>query len=57
VRQAVTYRDIEIAPFLVRVRTLPRARGARTISLAGPISVPISNLTRKIALAAVQQDT
>ncbi|HVS74972.1 MAG TPA: A/G-specific adenine glycosylase [Candidatus Acidoferrales bacterium] len=55
VRQAVTYRDIEIAPFLVRVRALPRARGAHAIPLDGPISVPVSNLTRKIALAAVAQ--
>jgi A/G-specific adenine glycosylase len=55
VRQAVTYRDIEIAPFLVRVKALPRARGACVIPLDGPISVPVSNLTRKIALAAVEQ--
>ncbi len=52
VRHAVTYREITIAPFLVRVKRLPRTRGARALLLSELHTLPVSNLTRKIARAA-----
>jgi A/G-specific adenine glycosylase len=52
-RHAVTYRDIRVFPFLVRVARLPRLAGARAVQLRGLGDLPISSLTRKIAAAAV----
>jgi A/G-specific adenine glycosylase len=52
VRQAVTNHDVNVTPCLVKVKRLPRAHGARAVLLSAPIPVPVSNLTRKIALAA-----
>ena len=51
VRHAVTYREIAIAPFLVRVKRLPRPRGGRALRLSELHTLPVSNLTRKIARA------
>ncbi len=53
VRHAVTYREITIHPFLVRVKHLPRVRGARALPLREMHAVPVSNLTRKIARTAL----
>jgi A/G-specific adenine glycosylase len=53
VRHTVTYRKIQVLPFRFRVRSLPRISGARRIPLAEVLSLPISNLTRKIARAAM----
>jgi len=53
VRHTVTYRRIEVSPFLVRVRTLPPAGGSKTIELNAVLRQPISNLTRKVARAAL----
>lgn len=52
VKHSVTYRSIQVAAFRVRVTDLPRAPGSRTLLLQALSSLPISNLTRKIARAA-----
>jgi A/G-specific adenine glycosylase len=52
-RHTVTFRRIELAPFLVRVKKLPAIAGARTPRLSGIERLPISNATRKIAAAAL----
>jgi A/G-specific adenine glycosylase len=53
-RHTVTYRDITLFPFRVPVAKLPRISGAKMISLAELSSLPVSNLTRKVARAALQ---
>ena len=55
VRHAVTYRNVTVLPFRVAVAKLPRISGAKTIRLEELSTVPISNLTRKIARAALAQ--
>jgi A/G-specific adenine glycosylase len=55
-RHCVTYRDIALLPFRVLVPKLPRLSGAKLISLsllASPSSLAVSNLTRKVARAAL----
>lgn len=49
VSHTVTYRRITMSAFVVFVTTLPRMRGAKTVSLDQALVMPISNLTRKIA--------
>jgi A/G-specific adenine glycosylase len=56
VRHAVTYRDIVLLPFRVLVTKLPRIPAAKRISLpelASLSSLAVSNLTRKVARAAL----
>ena len=53
-RHAVTFREISLAPFLVRVDRLPEVVGAKTPFLAELDRVPISSATRKIAAAALR---
>ena len=53
VRHAVTYRAITLLPFLINVRKLPRVPGARKVPLDNIFSLPVSNLTRKVARAAL----
>jgi len=53
VRHAVTYRAITLLPFLINVKKLPRVPGARQIPLGDISSLPVSNLTRKVARAAL----
>jgi A/G-specific adenine glycosylase len=56
VRHAVTYRDVVLLPFRVLVTKLPRIHHAKRISLselASLSSLAISNLTRKVARAAL----
>jgi A/G-specific adenine glycosylase len=53
VRHAVTYRDITILPFRINVKTLPRIKGARQVPLHDISILPVSNLTRKVAHAAL----
>jgi A/G-specific adenine glycosylase len=53
VRHAVTYRAITLFPFLVKIPKLPRIAGARVLPLADLGSVPVSNLTRKVARSAL----
>jgi A/G-specific adenine glycosylase len=54
VRHTVTYRKIEVVPFLVRIKTLPTVSGAKAMQLDTILQEPISNLTRKVARAAVK---
>jgi A/G-specific adenine glycosylase len=52
-RHAVTYRAITLLPFLIEVKTLPRVSGAKRVPLTDISSLPVSNLTRKVAHAAL----
>jgi A/G-specific adenine glycosylase len=54
IRHAVTYRAISLLPFRVEFTKLPRVAGARIILLKDFSSVPVSNLTRKVARAALE---
>jgi A/G-specific adenine glycosylase len=54
VRHAVTYRAITLLPFLIGVKKLPRVPGAKQVPLNDISSLPISNLTRKVARAALE---
>jgi A/G-specific adenine glycosylase len=53
VRHAVTYRDIILLPFRVDVKKLPDVPGAKRVALAGVSGLTVSNLTRKVARAAL----
>jgi hypothetical protein len=53
IRHAVTYRSISLLPFLVKFKKLPRVKGAKIILLKDFSSLPVSNLTRKVARAAL----
>ena len=60
VRHAVTYRAITIKPFHIRVKNLPRIKGAERVPLHEVSVLPVSNLTRKVAravFAAANADT
>jgi A/G-specific adenine glycosylase len=54
VRHAVTYRSITLQPFRINLKKLPQLPGAKVLPLSDLSSVPISNLTRKIARAALE---
>ncbi len=53
VRHAVTYRSITVLPFRLNIQKLPKLSGARAFPLADLSAVAISNLTRKVARAAL----
>jgi A/G-specific adenine glycosylase len=53
VRHAVTYRAITLLPFLIDVKKLPRVPRAKKVPLSDISSLPVSNLTRKVARAAL----
>jgi hypothetical protein len=53
VRHAVTYRAVTLLPFVIRVKKLPRILGAKQVPLGDLSSLPVSNLTRKAARAAL----
>jgi hypothetical protein len=55
-RHTVTFRNIRLEPYLVRVPRLPRATEARIVALTQIRRLPISNATRKIADAAIADD-
>ncbi len=57
VRHAVTYRNVTVFPFRVAVAKLPRFQGSRSIPLEEFSTLPVSNLTRKIARAALLEAT
>jgi A/G-specific adenine glycosylase len=57
VRHAVTYRNVTVLPFRIAVAKIPRIQGARSILLTDFSAVPVSNLTRKIARAALSEAT
>ena len=54
VRHAVTYRAITVLPFVIDVKNLPRISGAKQVPLNDISDLPISNLTRKVARAALE---
>ena len=53
IRHAVTYRAITVLPYVIDVRNLPRIAGAKQVPLHNISGLPISNLTRKVARAAL----
>jgi len=53
VRHAVTYRAITLFPFLINVKKLPRILAAKQVPLGDITNLPVSNLTRKAARAAL----
>jgi len=53
VRHTVTYRSITVEPFRITVRKLPRIKGAERVPLGEITVLPVSNLTRKVARAAL----
>jgi A/G-specific adenine glycosylase len=55
VRHTVTYRTISIAAYLIHAKQLPKISGAQHLPLDEIQSLPISNLTRKIARAALKR--
>jgi A/G-specific adenine glycosylase len=55
VRHAVTYRNLTVVPFRIAVTKIPRIRGGKSIRLEDFSTLPVSNLTRKIARAALSQ--
>jgi A/G-specific adenine glycosylase len=55
VRHAVTYRNVTVLPFRIAVAKIPHIRGAKSIRLEDFAKVPVSNLTRKIARAALRK--
>jgi len=56
-RHTVTFREIRLAPFLLRVAKLPGVAGARTPRLAQLERLPISSATQKIASVALKSLT
>jgi A/G-specific adenine glycosylase len=56
VRHSVTYRQITVAPFRVELDALPTISQSKAIPLVELSSVPISNLTRKVAYAALDNN-
>jgi len=55
VRHAVTYRNVTVLSFRIAVAKIPHIRGAKSIRLEDFAKVPVSNLTRKIARAALRK--
>jgi A/G-specific adenine glycosylase len=55
IRHAVTYRAISVLPFRVEFEKLPDIPGAKEILLRDFSAVPVSNLTRKVARAALDE--
>jgi A/G-specific adenine glycosylase len=53
VRHTVTYRSITLLPFRADVSKLPRLPTAKCLPLSKVSSLPISNLTRKVARCAL----
>jgi A/G-specific adenine glycosylase len=53
VRHAVTYRQITLQPFRLDIAKLPAIPDTKILPLDNLASVPISNLTRKVARAAL----
>ena len=53
VRHAVTYRAVTVLPFLILVKRLPRTAGSKLLRLDQISTLPVSNLTRKVALSVL----
>lgn len=54
IRHGVTFRNIQLLPFLVRVPRLPRRPRTRIVPLSSLTRLPISGATRKLAQAALK---
>jgi A/G-specific adenine glycosylase len=54
VRHTVTYRALSVTPFLIHVKQLPKIPGAKHLPISDVPSMPVSNLTRKIAKSALK---
>jgi A/G-specific adenine glycosylase len=54
VRHTVTYRVISVAAYIVRVKQIAKRPGAQILPIESVTTLAISNLTRKIARAAVR---
>ncbi len=54
-KHGVTFRDISLLPFLVKVKTMPKLARTRVLPLARLGSVPISSATQKIAAAVAER--
>jgi A/G-specific adenine glycosylase len=52
-RHTVTFRNIRLVPFLIRVARLPEIAGARKAALGRFRNLPVSNATRKILHVAL----
>jgi A/G-specific adenine glycosylase len=52
-RHGVTFRNVTLHPFLVRLPRLPKPPRSRKLPLAALHAMPISSATRKIAAAAI----
>src|SRR5258708_38273212 len=52
-RHTVTFREIRLEPFLIRVNRLTKIAGARTPFLGRFGKLPLSSATRKIAGSAI----
>jgi hypothetical protein len=50
-RHGVTFRNITLLPFLVRIAELPRLPRTRILGLDRILQLPVSSATRKIARA------
>jgi A/G-specific adenine glycosylase len=57
VRHAVTYRNVTVLPFRISIAKIPQIPGAKSIPLKAFSTLPISNLTRKIARAALSESS
>jgi A/G-specific adenine glycosylase len=53
VKHSVTYREITLRPYVVRVPTLPAVKCGRAVPLAKVSDMAVSSATRKIARAAI----
>jgi A/G-specific adenine glycosylase len=53
VKHGVTFRDITLEPYLLRLATIPTQPRTRILPLKRFATVPVSNATRKIAKAAL----
>jgi A/G-specific adenine glycosylase len=54
IRHGVTFRNIQLLPFLVRVARLPRRPRTRIVPLSSLTRLPISSATRKLAQTALK---
>lgn len=55
VKHAVTYRNVTVLPFRLIARAIPKVDGAKIVSLNELSTLPVSNLTRKIASRALAE--
>jgi A/G-specific adenine glycosylase len=54
IRHTVTYRAITVQPYRISTKKLPRIKDAERVPLQEVTVLPVSNLTRKVARAAVE---